>query len=135
MTSLLNAAQQLAAEHSHQQLTPVHLAIVMFGDPEGVARAALAKQAASEDTLNSVLRMLRRALVRLPAVASDDGGGEVYLAPDLKKALQAAAKLQKAKGDSFLGAALLLGLAGGWLCPPLSGCRWEWRCFRPPIAR
>ena len=40
VTSLLNAAQQLATEHSHQQLTPLHVAIVMFEDPE-VGRARL----------------------------------------------------------------------------------------------
>lgn len=40
----LTAAQELASEHSHQQLSPIHVAIVLFEDPEGVARAAIAKQ-------------------------------------------------------------------------------------------
>lgn len=50
-----------------------------------------------------MLRLLRKQLVRLPVV-SGDSDGEVYLSSDLKKALQAAVKLQKKKGDSFLGA-------------------------------
>ncbi|PRW56139.1 chaperone 1 [Chlorella sorokiniana] len=108
VTSLLNAAQQLAAEHSHQSLTPTHVAIVMFEDDGGVARAALAKQAAAgSDSLASVLRTLKKQLVRLPAVTSDNGSGDVFISPELRRALQAAAKLQKKKGDSFLGADVL----------------------------
>lgn len=40
----------------------------MFEDPEGVAKAAVAKQAgpSANDAVNSVLRVLRKALVRLP---------------------------------------------------------------------
>ncbi|KAL4457526.1 hypothetical protein ABPG75_012391 [Micractinium tetrahymenae] len=104
----LTAAQELASENSHQQLSPVHVAVVLFEDPEGVARAAIAKQAVGSpnDAINSVLRLLRKQLVRLPAV-SGDADGEVYLSSELKKALQAAAKLQKKKGDSFLGADVL----------------------------
>jgi hypothetical protein len=79
----------------------------MFEDPEGVAKAALSKQSATggggSDAVNSVLRVLRKALVRLPAVSGDSEGGEVYISSELKKALQAAGKLQKKKGDSFLG--------------------------------
>ncbi len=64
VTSLLNAAQQLASEHSHQSLTPTHVAIVMFEDEGGVARAALARQAAAgSDSLASVLRTLKKQLV------------------------------------------------------------------------
>ncbi|KAI7843936.1 hypothetical protein COHA_002475 [Chlorella ohadii] len=108
VTSLLNAAQQLASEHSHQSLTPTHVAIVMFEDEGGVARAALARQAAAgSDSLASVLRTLKKQLVRLPAVTSGDGSDDVFISPELRRALQAAAKLQKKKGDSFLGADVL----------------------------
>jgi ATP-dependent Clp protease ATP-binding subunit ClpB len=104
VTEILNAAQELAQEHSHQQLTPIHVAVAMFEDKEGLAKAALAKQdGGAADALASVLRVLRRALVRLPAVSTGDAGGDVYISPDLKKVLQAAGKLQKVKGDSFLG--------------------------------
>lgn len=108
VTETLNAAHELASESSHQQLTPTHVAIVLFDDPEGVARAAIAKQAGpgANGALNSVLRVLRKQLVRLPAV-SGDSDGEVYLSSELKKTLQAAGKLQKKKGDSFLGADVL----------------------------
>lgn len=41
--------------------------------------------------------------VRLPAVTSGDGSDDVFISPELRRALQAAAKLQKKKGDSFLG--------------------------------
>lgn len=103
VTSLLNAAHQLASEHSHQQLTPIHVAIVLFEDPEGVALAALRKAAPGPDALQSVLRMLRKALVRLPAVTTGGGDEDLFISADLKRALQAAQKLQRKKGDSFLG--------------------------------
>lgn len=102
VVSLLNAAQQLASEQSHQQITPLHVAVAMFEDAEGVAPAALRKVALGPEALASVLRTLRKQLVRLPAVQGD-AGGDVYISSDLKRALQAAQKLQKQQGDSFLG--------------------------------
>lgn len=95
VTSLLNAAQQLAAEHSHQSLTPTHVAIVMFEDEGGVARAALAKQAAAgSDSLASVLRTLKKQLVRFecggPAVWVGLGRGQQASGLPLYPALQMA---------------------------------------------
>lgn len=114
VVSLLNAAQQLAAEQSHQQITPLHVAVCMFEDAEGVAPAALRKVAAGPDTAASVLRTLRKQLVRLPAVQTGDAGGDdVYISSDLKRCLQAAQKLQKQQGDSFLGG-WVGGCSAGW---------------------
>jgi ATP-dependent Clp protease ATP-binding subunit ClpB len=39
----LSAAAELAQESSHQQLSPIHLAIVMFEDPEGIGKQAAVK--------------------------------------------------------------------------------------------
>ncbi len=63
----LNKAQELAQENSHQQLAPVHAAITLFEDPEGIARQAVLKNA-DEETLRSILRLLKKKLVKLPAV-------------------------------------------------------------------
>ena len=43
------------------------------------------------------------AAVRLPAVQTGGMEDDVFISADLKRALQAAAKMQKKKGDSFLG--------------------------------
>ena len=71
----------------------------MLEDKEGVAATALSKF--GPETLASTLRGLRRALVRLPAVAPPPD--EVYLGSDMKKVLNAATKMQTAKGDGYLG--------------------------------
>lgn len=78
-----------------------------------------------------MLRVLRKAMVRLPAVQGGDGGDDVFISADLKKALQAAQKLQKKKGDSFLGARVggLGGAVGrGWVLPCWGLFHWgHWR--------
>jgi ATP-dependent Clp protease ATP-binding subunit ClpB len=74
----LSAAAEMAQENSHQQLSPVHLAIAIFEDPEGVGKQAAVK-AAGEDTWKSLLRTLRKRLVRIPVVdpAPDQVGWQV----------------------------------------------------------
>ena len=46
----INQASELALENSHQQLTTIHLAIVLLEDPEGLAQQAVLKHG-NEDTL------------------------------------------------------------------------------------
>ena len=50
------------------QVTPVHLAVVLFEDPEGIGRQAVLK-CAYEDTLRSIVRVLKKKLVRLPQIS------------------------------------------------------------------
>lgn len=49
----INQANELAVENSHQQLTPVHLAIVLLEDAEGLAQQAVLKHG-NEETLRYV---------------------------------------------------------------------------------
>lgn len=46
----INQASELALENNHQQLTPIHLAIVLLEDAEGLAQQAVLKQG-NEETL------------------------------------------------------------------------------------
>ena len=46
----INQASSLALENNHQQLTPVHLAITLLEDPEGLAQQAVLKHG-NEETL------------------------------------------------------------------------------------
>jgi ATP-dependent Clp protease ATP-binding subunit ClpB len=100
VNTVLRDAQELARENNHQQLTPVHIAVTMFDDSEGIARQAVLK-VANADTLTSIQRTLKRAMTKLPVI--EPAPDEVYLSADAKKILQAAVKLEKQKGDSFLG--------------------------------
>ena len=64
--AIKNAAE-LAQDNSNAQISPVHLAISLFEDPEGLAKQAVMREG-SDETLRSILRVLRKKLVRLPAV-------------------------------------------------------------------
>lgn len=100
VAELVNAARDQALEASHQQITALHLAVVMVEDPEGVAAQAVSK-AGGDGAVASFLRVLKKALVKQPSL--DPPPDEAYLGNDLKKVFQNATKLMKAKGDSFLG--------------------------------
>ncbi|KAK9793452.1 hypothetical protein WJX73_009135 [Symbiochloris irregularis] len=101
----INAAQQLAQEHSHQQIQPTHLAVVLFEDEEGIAKRAILRLG-NEETLRSVLRVLKKQLVRLPSI--DPAPDQADLSASLRKVLQHASKLQKDSADSFVGVDTLL---------------------------
>lgn len=101
----LASAQESASEHSHQQLTPVHVATVLFEDPEGLAKTAINKFS-NEETWRSVLRVLQRKVVRLPSISP--APDEVFASSELRKCLQQASKLQKKRNDSFLSVDVLL---------------------------
>lgn len=101
----VNAAQQLASEHGHQQITPIHLCIVLFEDPEGLGKQAILN-VANEETLRSILRLLKKQVVRLPSI--DPPPEQAELSPGLRKVLQQASKLQKQNNDGYLGVDTLL---------------------------
>lgn len=105
VAEVVNAARDLALEEQHQSLEPLHLAIIMFEDPEGVGKQAVLK-VANEESHKSVVRALRKALTKMPKI--EPTPDEVYMGGDLKKAFTGASKIQKAKGDSFLGVDVLL---------------------------
>lgn len=70
----LAAAAELAQESSHQQLTPVHLAIAMFEDPEGIGKQSVVKAGGEEECRGCAYSyMLMRVLV---GVRERRGGGQ-----------------------------------------------------------
>jgi ATP-dependent Clp protease ATP-binding subunit ClpB len=101
----LQASAELAQEEQHQQLAPVHLALVMFEDAAGIARQAAVK-GYGDDTYKSVCRVLRKRLVRLPKI--DPAPDDVYPSKDFSALLKKAQKMQKERQDSYLGVDILL---------------------------
>ena len=99
-SSVVNKARELALDSSQQALGALHVAVVLFEDAEGVAKQAVLKLG-GEEAYRSALRVLNRAQQAQPRV--DPAPDEVFLDSSLKKAFTTAAKLQKEKGDSFLG--------------------------------
>jgi ATP-dependent Clp protease ATP-binding subunit ClpB len=106
----LSEAAGLAQEEQHQQLQPLHLAIPMLEDPGGIFKQAVIK-ASGQDAYAGLMRTLRKRLVRLPRI--DPAPDDVFPSKDFSAMLKKAQKLQRDRGDTYLGAdTLLLALLG-----------------------
>ena len=107
VAEIVNAARDVALEEQNQELRPLHLAVVFFEDPEGIAAQAVLKATnGNQETLRSLQRQLRRSMTKLPK--QEPAPDEVFMGGELKKVFTAAGKLQKQRGDAFLGADVLL---------------------------
>ena len=103
----IQSAQGLALRSGNQQFTPEHLLKVLLDDEEGLA-ARLIKAAGGSDA--TARQANDRALAKLPKV--EGGSGQVYLAGETARLLDAAEQVAKKAGDSFVTAEyLLLALA------------------------
>ena len=104
----LQSAQSLAVREGHQQFSTLHLLKVLLDDNEGLA-AGLIDRAGGNS--RAILKATEDALNKVPKV-SGGGAGQVYLAPELARALDAAEKAGEKAGDSFVTVErMLLGLA------------------------
>jgi ATP-dependent Clp protease ATP-binding subunit ClpB len=104
----IQSAQSLAIREGHQQFSPLHMLKVLLDDNEGHA-AGLIDRAGGNS--RAILKATEEALNKLPKV-SGGGAGQVYLAPELARAFDAAEKAAEKAGDSFVTVErLLLGLA------------------------
>jgi ATP-dependent Clp protease ATP-binding subunit ClpB len=103
----IQAAQSLAMRDGHQQFAALHMLKVLLDDSEGLA-AGLIDRAGGNS--RAILKATEDALNKLPKV-SGSGAGQVYLAPELARAFDAAEKAAEKAGDSFVTVErLLLGL-------------------------
>jgi ATP-dependent Clp protease ATP-binding subunit ClpB len=103
----IQSAQSLALREGNPQFTPEHLLKVLIDDEEGLA-ARLINAAGGND--KAVRTGVETALKKLPKVSG--GNGQVYLAQETVRLLDAAEAAAKKAGDSFVTAEyLLLALA------------------------
>ncbi len=100
----IHAAQSLAVGMGHQQLKPEHLLKVLLEDAEGLASNLIA--AAGGDAATA-LRALDAELAKQPKVEGS-GAGQVYLAPETARLLEAAERLAEKAGDGFVTAERIL---------------------------
>jgi ATP-dependent Clp protease ATP-binding subunit ClpB len=91
----------------HQQFSPLHMLKVLLDDSEGLAGGLIDRAGGNS---RAILKATEDALNKLPKV-SGSGAGQVYLAPELARAFDAAEKAADKAGDSFVTVErLLLGL-------------------------
>src|ERR1700685_1299775 len=103
----IQSAQSLAMRDGHQQFSPLHMLKVLLDDSEGLAGGLIDRAGGHS---RAILKATEEALGKLPKV-SGSGAGQVYLAPELARAFDAAEKAAEKAGDSFVTVErLLLGL-------------------------
>ena len=98
----VQAAQTLARGEKHQQLMPEHLLKVLLDDEEGLCANLIA--AAGGDGA-AARQATEEALRKVPRV---EGGGEQLLGRDTAQVFDAAEKLARKAGDSYVTVELLL---------------------------
>jgi ATP-dependent Clp protease ATP-binding subunit ClpB len=104
----IQSAQSLAMREGHQQFSTLHVLKVLLDDNEGLASGLIDRAGGNS---RAILKATEEALNKLPKV-SGGGAGQVYLAPELARAFDAAEKAAEKAGDSFVTVErLLLGLA------------------------
>ena len=103
----IQSAQSLAVRDGHQQFSPLHMLKVLLDDSEGLAGGLIDRAGGNS---RAILKATEDALNKLPKV-SGGGAGQIYLAPELARAFDAAEKAAEKAGDSFVTVErLLLGL-------------------------
>lgn len=103
----IQSAQSLAVRDAHQQFSSLHLLKVLLDDNEGLGGGLIDRAGGNS---RAILKATEDALEKLPKV-SGNGAGQVYLAPDLARAFEAAERAADKAGDSFVTVErLLLGL-------------------------
>jgi ATP-dependent Clp protease ATP-binding subunit ClpB len=103
----IQSAQSLAMREGHQQFSALHMLKVLLDDSEGLAGGLIDRSGGNS---RAILKATEDALNKLPKV-SGGGAGQVYLAPELARAFDAAEKAAEKAGDSFVTVErLLLGL-------------------------
>src|SRR6516225_756892 len=103
----IQSAQSLATRDGHQQFSTLHMLKVLLDDNEGLASGLIDRAGGNS---RAILKATEEALNKLPKV-SGSGAGQIYLAPELARAFDAAEKAGEKAGDSFVTVErLLLGL-------------------------
>ncbi len=104
----IQSAQALALRSNNQQLLPQHLLKVLIDDEEGLAARLIRAAGGRPDQVRSENEI---AIAKIPQVEGS-GSGQVYLAPETARLLDAAEQTAKKAGDSYVTAEyLLLALA------------------------
>jgi ATP-dependent Clp protease ATP-binding subunit ClpB len=104
----VQSAQSLAMREGNQQFSTLHMLKVLLDDSEGLASGLIDRAGGNS---RAILKATEEGLDKLPKI-SGSGAGQVYLAPDLARAFDAAEKAAEKAHDSFVTVErLLLGLA------------------------
>ena len=96
------AAQNLASEKGHPEMTPVHLLITLLDERKGIVRPILEKMGVDCSQLHSITQ---REMDRLPKMS---GGSQPGVNQNLAEIFEAAAKRADVMNDEFISTEHLL---------------------------
>ncbi len=100
----VQSAQNLALREGHQKFTPLHILKVLLDDDQGLTSGLLK---AAGGNLKLAQTEVALHLDKMPKV-SGGGAGQLYMAPETARIFEAAEKLAKKAGDSFVTVERLL---------------------------
>ncbi|MBA0644080.1 hypothetical protein Goklo_028292 [Gossypium klotzschianum] len=104
----LAGAHELAMSNGHAQFTPLHLAVALISDSQGIFYQAISNSG-GDSVAQSVDRVFNQALKKLPTQSPPPD--QVPASSSLVKAIRRAQAAQKSRGDSHLAVdQLILGL-------------------------
>ncbi|KAE9467191.1 hypothetical protein C3L33_00904, partial [Rhododendron williamsianum] len=105
----LAGAHELAMNAGHAQFTPLHIATALISEPNGIFRQAIVNAGGSEEAANSVERVFKQAMKKLPSQTPPPD--EIPASTTLIKVIRRAQSSQKSRGDTHLAVdQLILGL-------------------------
>ncbi|GAA0140169.1 protease [Lithospermum erythrorhizon] len=105
----LAGAHELAMNAGHVQFTPLHIAVSLISDPNGIFRQAIVNAGGGDEAANSVDRVMNQAMKKLPS--QTPAPDEIPASTSLIKVIRRAQSLQKSRGDTHLAVdQLILGL-------------------------
>ncbi|KAM7480087.1 hypothetical protein LguiA_028300 [Lonicera macranthoides] len=105
----LAGAHEMAMNAGHAQFTPLHLAVALMSDPNGIFRQAVVNAGGGDEAANSVERVYNQAMKKLPSQTPPPD--EIPASTSLIKSIRRAQAAQKSRGDTHLAVdQLILGL-------------------------
>ena len=102
---VLVSSQDLCVENKNPQVLPVHLASVLFSDPQGLAQQICLKAGVEPQSVN---RAIQRQLIKLPVQNPPPTEVSISQSPALLKFLKNAQEIQKSQKDSHVAVDHLL---------------------------
>ncbi|XP_058095182.1 chaperone protein ClpB1 [Magnolia sinica] len=102
----LAGAHELALNSGHVQFTPLHIALALISDPNGILRQAISSAGGGDEAANSFERVLKQGMKKIPSQSPPPD--EVPASTSLIKAIRRAQSSQKSRGDSHLAVDLLI---------------------------
>uniref|UniRef100_A0A5B7B2G0 Chaperone protein ClpB1 n=1 Tax=Davidia involucrata TaxID=16924 RepID=A0A5B7B2G0_DAVIN len=105
----LAGAHELAMNSGHAQFTPLHIAVALISDRNGIFRQAIVNAGGGEEAANSVERVFNQAMKKIPSQTPPPD--EIPASTTLIKVIRRAQSAQKSRGDTHLAVdQLILGL-------------------------